>query len=67
MPNYAPYLRRMDGILLAEEERVMLRDQIKNAVEILEGVHQSLLGECVPRQYATCIIHEITKEVLDGR
>lgn len=67
MPNYAPYLRRMDGILIAEAERVMLRDQIKNAVDILEGVHQSLLGECVPRQYATCIIHEITKEVLDGR
>ena len=66
MPNYAPYLRRMDGILLAEAERAMLRDQIKNAVEILAGVHQSLMGECVPRQYATCIVHEIVKEALDG-
>ena len=56
----------MDGILLAEAERAMLRDQIKNAVEILAGVHQSLMGECVPRQYATCIVHEIVKEALDG-
>ena len=66
MPNYAPYLRRMDGIILAEAERVMLRDQIKNAVEILDGVHQSLLGECVPRQYANCILQEIVKELADG-
>lgn len=66
MPKYAPYLRRTDGILLSEPERVMMRDQIKNAVEILEGVHQSLIGECVPRQYATCIVHEIVKEALDG-
>ena len=65
MPNYAPYLRRMDGILLAESERLVMRDQIKNAVDILEGVHQSLIGECVPRQYATCIVYEIVKEALD--
>jgi hypothetical protein len=66
MSKYAPYLRRMDGILLAEEERVVMRDQIKNAVDILEGVHQSLIGECVPRKYADCIVHEIVKEVLSG-
>lgn len=66
MPNYAPYLRRTDGILLSEPERVMMRDQIKNAVEIMEGVHQSLIGECVPARYANCIMHEIVKEVTSG-
>lgn len=66
MPNYATYLRRMDGILLQQETADMLRDQINNAVEILDGVKESLLAEHVPRQYVNLIIEEIKQEVQNG-
>ena len=63
-PQYETYLRRMDGILLDKDTNVMLRDQINNAREILEGVYDSLIDEHVPRQYATLIIAEIQKEAV---
>ena len=66
MPAYAPYLRRMDGILLDDPTRIMVRDQIKNAVEVMEGVHESLIGEHVPRRYVCLIMAEILAEALDG-
>lgn len=66
MPQYATYLRRMDGILLDRPTNEMLRDQINNAREVLEGVYDSLIGEHVPRRYANLIIEEIKKEVTDG-
>lgn len=65
MPQYATYLRRMDSILLDEPTRIMLRDQIKNAVEILAGVHESLIAEHIPRRYANLIIAEIKKEAIN--
>lgn len=66
MPQYATYLRRMDGILLPQEDVVMLRDQINNAVEILEGVRDSLIEEHVPRQYVNLILEEIKREAING-
>ncbi len=66
MPRYAAYLRRTDGILVSEAERLMLRDQINNAVEVLEGLRESLIGECIPVQYADRILDAVLREAKNG-
>lgn len=61
------YLRRVDGILLPQDTRDMLRDQIQNAVDILEGVKDSLEAEHIVLRYRQLIIAEIFAEVNDGQ
>lgn len=65
--NIDTYLRRVDGILLPQDTRDMLRDQIQNAVDILEGVKDSLEAEHIVLRYRQLIIAEIFAEVNDGQ
>ena len=65
--NIDTYLRRVDGILLPQDTRDMLRDQIQNAVDILKGVKDSLEAEHIVLRYRQLIIAEIFAEVNDGQ